>query len=312
VINRHVVFVLFPGFQMLDLTGPHEVFAQAPGYALETVAATADPVSASSGLTLTPAAAIGDRTGHLDTLVVVGGPGTRAACADDELIGWLRGRARQARRVTSVCSGAFLLARAGLLDGRRAVTHWSVCAELARLHPAVTVEQDPIFVRDGDVWTSAGVTAGIDLALALVEEDHGPETARRIARQLVMFVQRPGGQAQFSSQLAAQRPARDPLREVLDWIAGNLDADLGVPALARRAGMSERHFARVFAAQTGRTPAAYVQAARVDAARRLLETTGTTLDGIARACGFGTVETLHRSFHRHVRVSPGRYRAHFA
>ncbi|WP_405143466.1 GlxA family transcriptional regulator [Sphaerisporangium sp. NBC_01403] len=313
---RRVVFVLFPDFQILDLTGPHEVFAQAGrlarAYVIETVAAVAGPVRSRGGLTITPTTTIDACEGPIDTLVAVGGRGTTAACADDHLMEWLASAARRSRRVASVCTGAFLLARAGLLAGRRAVTHWSSCDLLAREHPDVSVEADPIFVRDGKVWTSAGVTAGMDLALAMVEEDHGAEVARTIARQLVMFVQRPGGQAQFSTQLAAQRPARTPLREVQEWIAEHLAADLTVPVLAARAGMSERNFARVFTAQAGRTPAAYVEAARVEAARRLLETTGTTVEAIARACGFGTAETMHRCFKRALRITPGQYRSHFA
>jgi transcriptional regulator GlxA family with amidase domain len=217
-----------------------------------------------------------------------------------------------ARRTASVCSGAFLLARAGLLDGRRAVTHWEWCDRLAELFPKVTVESDPIFVRDGPVWTSAGVTAGIDLALALVEEDHGPEAARAIARQLVVFVQRPGGQAQFSTQLSAQRPQRDVLREVQEWIADHLHEDLGLPVLAAQAALSERHFSRLFRAETGMTVSAYVEAARIEAARRLLESTRDGLDRIARTCGFGTVETMHRTFNRTIRVTPGEYRRHFS
>jgi transcriptional regulator GlxA family with amidase domain len=211
-----------------------------------------------------------------------------------------------------VCTGAFILGASGLLDGRRAVTHWASCDRLAERYPKATVDPGPIFVRDGDVWTSAGVTAGMDLALAMTEEDHGPDVSRAIARQLVMFVQRPGGQTQFSAQLAAQRPERAPLREVLDWIADHPDGDLSVSALAARAAMSERNFARVFRAETGRTPAAYVESARVEAARRLLETTATTLDSVARTCGFGTAETLHRSFKRTVQVTPGEYRRRFS
>ncbi|MFI6350354.1 GlxA family transcriptional regulator [Streptomyces sp. NPDC050560] len=322
--SRRIVFAVFPDFQILDLTGPMEVFAQADrrlgavqdqrGYVLDQVAAVPGPVRATCGLAVSPAVAPGDVAagGPVDTLVAVGGPGVRGACEDDRFVGWFREAATGARRVASVCSGAFLLARAGLLDGRRAVTHWSVCELLAERYPLVAVDPDPIFVRDGPVWTSAGVTAGIDLALALVEDDHGPELARAIARRLVMFVQRPGGQAQFSAQLAAQRPVRAPLRGVQDWIADHLDGDLSVAALAARAGMSERNFARVFRAETGSTPAAYVESARVEAARRLLETTGIPVDGVARACGFGTPETLHRSFRRTLKVPPGEYRRRFA
>jgi transcriptional regulator GlxA family with amidase domain len=318
VTARRVVFVAFPDFQILDLTGPHEVFTQVEhvpavrqGYLIETVSAAGGAVRSSGGFELGPTLAIDECHGPIDTLVVVGGRGTSAAYADQALIDWIARAARRARRTASVCSGAFLLAKAGLLDGRRAVTHWGRCDQLARLHPEVTVEADPIFVRDGDIWTSAGVTAGMDLALAMVENDQGADVAREIARQLVMFVQRPGGQAQFSTQLAAQRPAREPLRDVLAWIADHLGGDLTVPVLAARAGMSERHFTRVFAAEVGQTPAAYVEAVRVEAAQRLLEGTDTTIDGIARTCGFGTVETLHRCFKRTVRVTPGQYRDHF-
>jgi transcriptional regulator GlxA family with amidase domain len=211
-----------------------------------------------------------------------------------------------------VCSGSFLLAAAGLLDGRRATMHWSASERLRRAFPAVAVEDDPIFVRDGAVWTSAGVTAGIDLALALVEDDHGAAVARAVAKQLVVFVQRPGGQAQFSTQLAAQRPTRDPVREVLAYIADHLDGDLSLGTLADRAALSERHFSRVFRAETGMTVAGYVEAARIEAAQRLLESTADGLDRIARTCGFGTVETMHRTFNRTVRVTPGEYRRHFS
>ncbi|MFG1945209.1 GlxA family transcriptional regulator [Nonomuraea sp. NPDC048826] len=306
-----VVFLIYPDFQILDLTGPHEVFHQAGTYEIETVAVDGGPVRASGGLAVHPTGTVADCDGDIDTLVVVGGYGNVDACADARLVGWVREAAERSRRVASVCSGAFVLAAAGLLDGRRAATHWSSCDQLARMHPSVTVEPDPLFVQDGNVWTSAGVTAGIDLALALVEEDLGADTARRIARHLVMFVQRPGGQAQFSAQLAVQRPAREPLRDLLAWITAYPDQDLTVPALARRAGMSERNLTRVFTAETGRTPGAFVESVRLEAARRLLETTDATLDAVARACGFGTVETLHRSFKRSLRVTPGQYRRHF-
>ncbi|MEU6854768.1 GlxA family transcriptional regulator [Actinacidiphila alni] len=335
--HRRIVFAVFPGFQILDLTGPHEVFTQAgrllggsdagPAVVVETVAARPGPVASSGGLAVCPTLTPEEVAGPLDTLIAVGGRGVQQACEDRDFVDWLARTSRRARRTASVCSGAFLLGAAGLLEGRRAVTHWSRCAELAERFPGVTVDPDPIFVRDtggggavgdgrgsadGEVWTSAGITAGIDLALAMVEADHGAATARAIARQMVMFVQRPGGQAQFSTQLAAQRPGRPPLRDVLDWIADHLDGDLAVPALAARAGMSERNFTRVFRAEVGRTPAAYVESARIEAARRLIESTDGTVEAIARACGFGTAETLHRSFKRTVRVTPGEYRRHFA
>lgn len=318
VASRTIVFLVFPDFQILDLTGPLEVFSQAermrPGsYSLRPVALAPGPVTASCGLPVFAEAAeeVITGSGSADTLVVAGGRGARVAARDDRHVGWVGQAAKKVRRTTSVCTGAFLLAQAGLLDGRRATTHWQACTELAERFPAVTVDPEPIFVHDGPIWTSAGVTAGIDLALGLVEADHGGTLARAIARQLVVFVQRPGGQTQFSAQLAAQRPSREPLRRLQSFIAEHPDADLSVPALASRVGMSERHFARVFRAETGSSPAAHVEAVRVEAARRLLETTADGLDRIARASGFGTIATMHRAFRRTVRVTPGEYRARF-
>jgi transcriptional regulator GlxA family with amidase domain len=314
---RAVVLVAFPDVQGLDVVGPLEVFASAnahgadPAYATAIVSTRGGTISTSSGLGFATTA-VGSAPHPIDTLVVAGGTGTRGAMDDAALIDWLGVAAAAARRVTSVCSGAFLLAQAGLLDGRRATTHWSVCDTLAARFPTVDVDADRIYVRDGDVWTSAGVTAGMDLALALVEHDHGGELALAVARQLVLFAQRPGGQSQFSAQLAVRRAEREPLRNVLAFVTEHPEADLSVPALAARAAMSLRTFARVFRAEVGTTPAAYVQQVRVEAARRLLETTRRTVDDIARACGFGTVETMHRTFQRTVRTSPGQYRRLFA
>jgi transcriptional regulator GlxA family with amidase domain len=226
-------------------------------------------------------------------------------------VGWIRRTALRARRVTSVCSGAFLLGEAGLLDGRRATTHWAVCDALQRRYPRARVERDPIFVRDGKVSTSAGVTAGMDLALELVEEDGGRDLALSVARWLVMFLRRPGGQSQFSVQLSAQVAERRGLRDLQGFIADHLDDDLSVPALAQRARMSSRNFARAFRREIGVTPAAYVEAQRVEGARRLLETADRSVTEIAAACGFGRVETMHRAFRRAVRVSPAQYRRHF-
>ena len=313
---RRVAIVAFPGVQTLDVTGPAEVFSTASrvaggAYAVEVVAAEDRPIESSSGLTLTPHRSLERCRARLDTLVVAGGTGVADAAADDALIRWLVAAARRSRRVASVCTGAFLLARAGLLDGRRATTHWSACARLAELHPRVTVEPDPIFVRDGRVYTSAGVTAGMDLALALVEEDLGRRVALEVARWLVLFAKRPGGQSQFSAQLSAQLAEREPLRELQAWIVEHLDDDLSVPALAARACMSERNFARAFRREVGMTPAAYVESVRVDRARTALEATSAPVETVAHQCGFGTVETMRRAFQRRVQVSPADYRSRF-
>jgi transcriptional regulator GlxA family with amidase domain len=214
-------------------------------------------------------------------------------------------------RLVSICTGAFVLAAAGVLDGRRATTHWALCEALQRRFPAVRVERDPIFVRDGNVFTSAGITAGMDLALELVEEDCGRDAALTVARWLVMFLRRPGGQSQFSAQLSAQLAERDGLRDVQGWIADHPESELTVPALARRAHMSPRNFARAFRRETGVTPAAYVEAQRVEAARRLLETTTRSVAEVAAACGFPRVETMHRAFRRVLNVAPAQYRRHF-
>jgi transcriptional regulator GlxA family with amidase domain len=315
---RRIVLVAFPDVQVLDITGPSEVFSLAHRastrmeYELELVSADGAPLKTSSGLELLPKRSLEACRGRIDTLVVAGGQGVRAAAADDRLIVWLRLAARRARRVCSVCTGAFLLARAGLLDGRRATTHWAACTAFARNYPTIEVDPDPIFVRDGNVYTSAGVTAGIDLALALVEEDLGRQAALDTARSLVLFVRRPGGQAQFSAGLAGQAALRPGVRDLQDWIADHLDSDLSVGALAERSFMSPRNFARVFAKEVGVTPAAYVEALRLERARMLLETTDLMLEEIATRCGFGTVETLRRTFGRHLRVSPSDYRDRFA
>ncbi len=310
-----MVIVVFPGVQTLDVTGPAEVLRAAtkvhpPGYEVSIVAPDEGPLRTST-VTMVPDLPIDACRFPIDTLIVAGGTGTHRAEDDEGLLDWIRAAAERSRRVTSVCTGAFLLARAGLLDGRRATTHWASCADLAARYPAVTVEPDPIFVRDGNIATSAGVTAGMDLALALVEEDLGRDVALEAARWLVLFLKRPGGQAQFSAQLAAQTADRAPLRELQAWIPDHLDQDLSVPALARRSAMSERNFARAFRRETGMTPAAYVEAARVESARIALETGDLPVESVARQAGFGTVETMRRAFRRRVGVSPVDYRTRF-
>jgi transcriptional regulator GlxA family with amidase domain len=242
--------------------------------------------------------------------VDAGGAGIHAACRDARLVDWVTARAARARRVASVCSGAFLLAEAGLLDGRRAVTHWGRCEAFARRFPAVRLEPDPIFVNDGKFWTSAGITAGIDLALALVEADLGHRLALAVARHLVVFLKRPGGQAQFSAALTLQTAERR-FERLHSWMVDNIRRDLSVPALARAARMSERSFVRHYRGSTGMTPARAVERLRVEAARRQLED-GETIKRVARGCGFGSEETMRRAFLRALGVTPQAYGRRFA
>ena len=318
-----VVMVVYPGVQVLDVTGPLEVFANAnrrldelgarstPRYQIEIAARQAGKVRTTSGIELVAERALHELRGPIDTLLVAGGDGSREAVHDRGLIDFIRRTAPRARRVASVCTGSFLLAEAGLLDGRRATSHWAACATLASRYPKVTVETDPIFVRDGKYWSSAGVCAGMDLALALVEEDHGREVALTVARWLVLFLKRPGGQSQFSAELAAQTTEHDAIRALQAWAQAHLGTALGVAALAKRAAMSPRNFARVFAREVGETPARWVERARVEAARRLLEETDHGIEAIAVRCGFGSAESLRRAFLRRVRVSPAAYRGRF-
>ncbi|HKN00537.1 MAG TPA: GlxA family transcriptional regulator [Candidatus Binataceae bacterium] len=313
----------FPDAQILDIAGPLEVFsrasrwlideglATAPAYEVCLVAAARGPLAMSSGLKFVVEESTGDLRSPVDTLMVAGGLGTFAAMRDQKLIAWLRKMAPRARRLCSVCTGTFLLAEAGLLNGRCATTHWRACELLQRRFPAIKVQTDPIFVRDGRVYTSAGVTAGIDLALALLEEDHGRRVALGVARELVMFLRRPGGQSQFSVQLSTQSADREPIRELQAWIADHVSAGLSVGALARRAAMSARNFARVFLRETGMTPATFVELARVEAARRRLEESADSIDAIALSCGFGTRESMRRAFIRALRVPPSAYRSRF-
>ncbi len=319
VAPRSIEVLAFPSVQLLDVAGPLQVFAstndlaggtgEAPPYALRVVAAGGGLMSASAGLGLAtaPLPAI---DAALDTLLIAGGPGVHAAAADPALVGWVAARAGRARRVASVCTGAFLLGAAGLLDGRRAATHWTHCAELARRFPAARVEPDPIFVRDGPIWTSAGVTAGIDLALALVEQDLGRALALTVSRHLVVFLKRPGGQAQFSAALSLQA-AEDRFGALHAWIGDHLTGDLSLPVLAARAGMSERSFCRHYAALTGATPARAVERLRVEAARRLLADSRLPVKRVAARCGFGSEETLRRGFLRLLGSTPQDYRARF-
>jgi transcriptional regulator GlxA family with amidase domain len=316
---RRVEVVAFAGVQLLDVAGPLQVFASAneaekaagrgPAYAVHVVARST-PIVTSSGLALL-AEPLPAGSAALDTLMVAGGDAVHEALQDTRLVSWLRRRAGAARRVASVCSGAWLLAHAGLLEGKRAATHWAQCDALAAKHPGTTIDPESIYVQDGQVWTSAGVTSGIDMALAMVEADVGHPTAMAVARDLVVFLKRPGGQSQFSAALALQR-GDERLDRLHGWAASHLDGDLSVPALAARAGMSERSFLRHYTAATGCTPARAMEALRTEAARQLLSTTRLPVKRIAQRCGFGSEETLRRSLLRQAGVTPGEYRARFS
>jgi transcriptional regulator GlxA family with amidase domain len=324
VSHRRVVLVGFNGAQALDLVGPLEVFTKA---SLHAAGGGADPfryeiviasphggkISTTSGLQIADSLPLADVPGVIDTVMMVGGAVQRLEGEPEEamLLEWLRARAPAARRVASVCTGAFLLGLAGLLSGKRATTHWASCRKLQELCPSATVVADAIYVSDGNIYTSAGITAGIDLALALVEQDLGPRVALAVARDLVLYLRRPGGQSQFSASLAAQAQASDRFRDLLAWIAENPIENLGVLELADRAGMSERNFGRLFKAQTGTTPATYVELVRLDRAKMLLETTRWPLARVAERSGMGTVATLIRAFNRRVGVTPEAYRARF-
>ena len=307
--------VVFDRFEMLDAVGPLEAFATARdrlggGYEVEIVASRAGTVSSSSGLSLM-AEAFDAADATIDTLLIAGGAGVLEACRDPDFVDRIARAASTARRVGSVCTGAFLLAATGLLEGRRAVTHWNWCDRLAAAHPGITVERDRIFSRDGAVWTSAGVTAGIDLALAMIEQDHGGAAALAVARELVVFLKRPGGQSQFGAELAIQSTRDGPIRRVCERIVAEPEADHSIEALAAQAAMSPRNFSRVFRHETGRTPGGFVEEVRVGRACRLLETTRLSIEEVARRSGFAGGDVLRRVLGRVKGVSPADYRARF-
>jgi transcriptional regulator GlxA family with amidase domain len=318
-IARAVEIVAFPDVQLLDVAGPLQVFESANAelrrrgksraYSTKVVAQHG-PVISSAGLGLT-SSPLSRHGAEIDTLLVAGGSGVHAASGNRVLVRWLAARAPSARRTASVCTGAFLLGAAGLLDGRRVATHWNDCSRLAQCYPNVRVEADPIFIQDGSIWSSAGVTAGIDLALAMVEADVGHSVAMAVARDLVVFLKRPGGQAQFSVVLKLQD--RDHVFDRLhSWMADHLADDLSVASLAARADMSERTFVRRYRPAVGVTPARAVEMLRVEAARRLLVSSNLPIKRIAQRCGFGSEETMRRSFARDVGVSPRDYRERFS
>jgi transcriptional regulator GlxA family with amidase domain len=314
--TREILVVAVEGCESLDVMGPVEVFDYAArqvsgAYRVRVVGPSTEgwiTMSNGIGIKVDP---FPDPVPRHDTLVIAGGIGARAAVDDQEVLDWIDRASKKAKRTTSVCTGAYLLAAAGLLHNRRATTHWQWCDGLAQSYPEVQVDPDPVFIRDGDIWTSAGVTAGMDLALALVEDDLGPEVALSVARELVVFFKRPGGQSQFSGALSAQQATQPALRELQAWIVGHLDADMSVSALATRANMSERSFTRAFRREVGQSPAAYVETFRIEHARALLEDGAPSLEAVAQAAGFASAEVLRRAFHRRVGVSPGDYRARF-
>jgi transcriptional regulator GlxA family with amidase domain len=317
VPRRRVLSVALPDAQLLDIVGPAEVFDAANRlldertYELRTASPTGAPVRAGCGLTLQVDAAIHDADETVDTLLVGGGWGFERVGQDARLVAEVARRADRARRVASVCTGAFVLGAAGLLDGRVVTTHWAASRLLADRYPAAHVEPDRIFVRDGRLATAAGVTSGLDLALAFVEEDHGRRLARRVARWLVVFMQRPGGQSQFSEWLAHPVPVGSSLQRLLDEIVTHPGADHSVPRLAERAAVSERHLTRLFIKQMGMTPARLVERIRVEAARQALESEDAGVEVIARRCGFGSPETMRRAFLRILGITPSEHRFRF-
>jgi len=322
--TRRIVFVAAPGVEILDLVGPLQVFARAsdmhsrtnPGspriYSVEVATISSRrSLIANCGLRITADKTFREVRGRIDTLLVAGGNAIEQNEINPEAVRWLKKVAARTRRVGSVCTGAMFLARAGLLDGRRATTHWNWCEVLIKRAPRADVDPDPIFVRDENVYTSAGVTAGMDLALALVEEDHGSRLALKVARNLVLYLRRPGGQSQFSAALSLQLTDRKPLRELEAWVLDNLHKPLTVPVLAQRVAMSPRNFARVFAKEMKTTPAKFVERLRVEAARRRLEESHNSMEMIASECGFGNVNAMRNVFQRALKIPPGHYRRHF-
>ena len=309
---RKVVIVGPPPVQILDVAGPLEVFSNAPNYEIQVANSGPDrSLQTNRGLVLAGATPIAEVHGPIDTLVVTGGPGAESGTYDRNFIKWIQQAAKESRRVASICTGAFLLAEAGILDRKHAVTHWQFCDRLAKEYPQVIVRPEPIYLRDGSVYTSAGITAGIDLALALVEEDHGHETALNIARFLVMFLVRPGGQAQFSHMLLHQAITSQPLRELQVWMLQHLKDNLTVESLAERMAMSPRHFTRVCLRETGMNPGQFVDRMRVEAAQQTINNSSRGLKEIANVCGFKSADAMRRTFLRILGITPAEYAHRF-
>jgi transcriptional regulator GlxA family with amidase domain len=313
-----IAILAMPGVQMLDVAGPMDVFAEAnklikggDRYELAVVGRNREPVIASNGGRMLPDRTIDEPLDGFDTLIIAGSPRVQTFEADPALVEWVTTGSVQVRRLASICTGAFLLGSAGLLNGRRATTHWNSTARLRKMFPAIDVQANTIFIKDGAVYTSAGVTASMDLALALVEEDFGRAVALRVAKELILFLQRPGGQSQFSVHLEAQVSEMGPIREVTQWVADNIASDLAVETLASRRGMSPRNFARTFKRETDMTPGDYVEAVRVDAAKRMLEEGDVPLKRVAALCGFNDQSAFRRAFIRRTNVTPVEYRRRF-
>lgn len=305
---RNVVISGPPPVQILDVTGPLEVFSNVPHYRVSMVAADGSgELQTSRGVSIAGAVSPEDLSGNIDTLVIAGGPGAESGQYTREYVDWIADAASRSRRVASICTGAFMLAAAGLLEGKRVVTHWRFCDKLAKDFPGVKVESDPIFLRDGNMYTSAGITAGIDLSLALVEEDYGHQAALAIARQLVMFLVRPGGQAQYSHMLSRQATTFEPLRELQVYMLENLRGDLSVETLAEKMGMSPRHFSRVCLRETKMNPGQLVDRLRVEAAQQMIDSSSKGLKEIADACGFGSADSMRRSFQRMLGITAAEY-----
>lgn len=309
---RRVVITGPAPVQILDVTGPLEVFGSGPDY--EVSLATPDNgnyLRTNRGIDLSHATPIEQVTDRIDTLIVAGGPGAESGSYDPAFLSWLVSASERSRRVASICTGAFVLAAAGLLDGRKAVTHWRFCDRLAREYPSISVQPDPIHLKDGKFYTSAGITSGIDLSLALVEEDHGHKAALSIARSLVMFLVRPGGQSQFSHMLSHQASYSQPIRELQIWMLENLCERLTVDSLAEQAGMSARNFTRICLRETGMNPGQFVDRMRVEAAQRMIDNSSNGLKEIADQCGFQTAEAMRRSFTRILGITAAQYASRF-
>jgi transcriptional regulator GlxA family with amidase domain len=321
--SKHIVIVVPPLTSILDVTGPLEVFAKANDYMRENNHSIEKSytihvlsidnitiVNTSSGLPILCEGSLSSINYEIDTIIIAG-----KGDAENEIIeylaNWLKSEANKIRRIVSICAGVFVLAKAGLLDGRKATSHWKTCEKLAKLYPTISVKKDPIFVKDGNIYTSAGISTGIDLSLALVEEDFGRNIAVMVARILVLYLKRPGDQSQFSVILAHQTTDHQPIKDTQEWIMNHLSESFTIEQLAEKALMSPRNFARVFLREIGITPAKYIEQIRIETARRRLEETQLTIDEISNECGFGNADRLRRSFLRSLNTTPSDYRKKF-